>query len=267
MDRRGRGPLHRAVLNDDGPMVRSLVEQGVDFSLVDDYGFSAVHLALLLGKEACLHSLGKGLCDQACLLQMRDEKELRWVASKELGRLLNFSYTPSLLFQSERDLLRLAAQSHKGLLGHYLDKEQEWLGIWHRKDILSTKVEKCSIRWVSPEIGYGLFAERTFPAQQYLGVYGGEVKRVSWIWPGRSDYKFRYPTRAWSWIPYTIDAEKKGNVLRFLNHSEKGNVEMIGVYCEPLMYVIARTCREVKKGEELRYDYGPYYWRNRPKPI
>ena len=116
---------------------------------------------------------------------------------------------------------------------------------------------------MSGRIGYGVFAEETLPPDTFLGEYTGSVKQRPWLELERNDYTFRYPTSRWFHPIYIIDAQKGGNITRFLNHHKDPNTEAVGVLTGPIMRILFRTTRQVRVGEQLTFDYGPLFWRNR----
>lgn len=90
----------------------------------------------------------------------------------------------------------------------------------------------------SPIHGRGLFAARSLPAGQLIGVYEGPVvqedgEHVLWVENDGDS----------GWTGY--DGR---NEMRFMNHSDEPNAEMDGLYCYSL--------REIGPGTEITIDYG-----------
>lgn len=149
----------------------------------------------------------------------------------------------------------------KGLIGEYT----RWLGHLHRKDLEGAYFPDFSIRWVDEKIGYGLFTEASLEESAFVGEYTGILRRRNQPFANINDYCFMYPREWMNFRPLTIDSEKCGNHTRFINHSDRPNLEALSVLFEGVFHIIFRTTEEVAAGSELTYDYGNLYWRNRKK--
>lgn len=152
------------------------------------------------------------------------------------------------------------------------------------------------------KLGFGIFLHpeaKPIRKGQIIGPYSGIVALLPQNAPGDSSYAFapivdivlskkeqtlfdkknRYrPNRFYA---IDVDAEKKGNFIRFINHSEKPNVvahlfkvpaNSLGLDPSPIevIYVAKKT---IHPGEQLLVCYegdGSSYWKNlkiRPIPI
>lgn len=186
---------------------------------------------------------------------------------RQIEQVFHFKYTPSLTFdhyETEQWIRHRCARAYrKGMIPSIAI----WLGQLHHEWLGATPpTPPFCLRWMNPMIGYGIVATRNLRAWECIGEYSGVVRRRGLRRRDVNDYCFVYP-RFWvSWKPYTIDSEKQGNLTRFINHSSDPNVETVGVFYEGLFHIILRTIQDVQAGEELRYDYGPDYWKNRPIP-
>jgi len=60
---------------------------------------------------------------------------------------------------------------------------------------------------------------------------------------------------------FAINAEYCGNFTRFINHSNKPNLVLQSVYWRGIPRMIFVALREIKEGEQLTFDYGPYFWK------
>jgi uncharacterized protein len=142
-----------------------------------------------------------------------------------------------------------------------------WLGALHKKDITHSKAEHLTIRWIGPEIGYGVITEKNLSAWSFVGEYAGVLRTRGLFKREINDYCFMYPYLGIPWYPLTIDSEKWGNFTRFINHSDTPNLESYSFFFEGQFRIGFRTLREVQAGEELRYDYGDIYWLHRTKQL
>lgn len=140
-----------------------------------------------------------------------------------------------------------------------------WLGHLHAKEIEEASLPELSIRWIHDEIGYGLFTSRPFKPWEFIGEYTGVVRRRKRLQSNVNDFCFMYPKEWFSFRSYTIDGNKQGNYVRFINHSDTPNCESVAVFHDGIFHIILRTIKEIAEGEELTYDYGDIYWRRRKK--
>ena len=101
--------------------------------------------------------------------------------------------------------------------------------------------------------GRGVIATRDIPAGEKLLEYVGEI-----ITPGEADRRYPFdeekPHHTFLFSVNNrkiIDASRKGNVARWINHSCDPNCEAIIEKGRVFIY----SLRDIKKGEELAYDY------------
>jgi len=110
----------------------------------------------------------------------------------------------------------------------------------------------------------GVFAREDIASSTFLGCYSGEF--VSRATLDDTSYVFAIDEA------YAVDAKKKGNYLRYLNHtkSEFGNIHSTffsylnsdGI---KTLFIAFYTCAFIPKGEQLQYSYGPKYdWSHIP---
>ena len=101
--------------------------------------------------------------------------------------------------------------------------------------------------------GRGVIATRDIPAGERLVEYVGEV-----ITPGEADRRYPFdestPHHTFLFAVNSrkiIDAAHHGNVARWINHSCDPNCEALVEKGRVFIY----SLRDIKKGEELGYDY------------
>lgn len=141
---------------------------------------------------------------------------------------------------------------------------QKWLAAYFHEEIL-LEPPRLSIRWINPDLGWGVFAEERLPEMRYICCYLGLVRRHTKK-DHKNSYCFEYPLSLEEPSPFTIDAREQGGVARYLNHSSKPNLTSSLVTIAGLNHILFYTTRAVAKGEQLCYDYGPAYWKKREAP-
>lgn len=130
---------------------------------------------------------------------------------------------------------------------------------------------KYDLRWIS-ESGWGIYALQEIYPFTFLGIYGGKLRLR--LWSRLSEFCRGY-TNHYKWriaeAPnYLIDAEKKGSLLRFMNHDRKRTrrAEPIVLFDQikiPHRGLIAGTPERKRyaeslmtflPGDEVVWDYG-----------
>lgn len=101
----------------------------------------------------------------------------------------------------------------------------------------------------SPVHGTGCFANRDFTKGERIGEYTG--RRIS---EAEADSQYAHAAKTYLFLledGTVIDATNDKNPLKYINHSCAPNCEAIEE--EGRIYIY--TLRDIKKGEELFYDY------------
>lgn len=146
-----------------------------------------------------------------------------------------------------------------------MDAEHKWLSAYFRKEVLQPSLCEVSLRWIDDRIGWGVFAERDFMPTEYIAEYSGVVrKRVAQ--DAKNGYCFEYPLAPGADSPYLIDAQDRGGISRYINHSNRPNLTSLSVHVEGVNHIVLYTVKKISKGDQLCYDYGPDYWKRRGAP-
>jgi SET domain-containing protein len=132
---------------------------------------------------------------------------------------------------------------------------------------LDQKPTRAKIKYISPQIGHGLFAAEPIAPGQLIGEYTGIVRSIQQSQDQNNHYlMYLLPeTLWWDMLSHgttinkeslVIDARYKGNETRFINHSSTApNLKLITAYSNGQFYKLFISTREIKKSEELRFDY------------
>lgn len=192
------------------------------------------------------------------------ESHLIRCASPEFEAYTGVRYCTQLKFADAHIRARIKKKCH---LAARLDPRQKWLGSYYSKELRSDFSIDCTIKWIDPLVGYGVFTNQPIPKHAYVGEYVGVVKRRPFFGRLKNHYCFDYTLALGRRTPYIIDAQKEGNYTRYINHSYHPNLETASVLCEGMMHIIVYAIEDIPKGSQLFYDYGPNYWANRKAPI
>ena len=119
------------------------------------------------------------------------------------------------------------------------------------------------IAFVSPELGYGLFADRALQKGEMIGEYTGNLVKESEV-SENNKYLFYYPSiidkKSENPMTFFIDAEASGNFTRFANHRANPNAERRYVAHNGKWRIIFIVVKEIVKNEQIFIDYGSGYW-------
>ncbi|KAG7452006.1 uncharacterized protein BT62DRAFT_915773 [Guyanagaster necrorhizus] len=140
----------------------------------------------------------------------------------------------------------------------------------HRNKCQNVRIQRNQIQNIKVQptkpakYGLGAFATRELRAWTYIGEYVGEMRNLSSEESSqRSNILNKYTGLNYNFelnLSLTLDAARRGNETRYLNHSDKPNCEVLVKNVNDEHRIGIFTCENVNKGEELFLDYGPRYW-------
>ncbi|MBN2479461.1 MAG: SET domain-containing protein-lysine N-methyltransferase [Parachlamydiales bacterium] len=200
------------------------------------------------------------------LFKIQLEDEIKEYTQQEFEKILEVKYLDRLSFETMSLLNKIHKMTLKAGREGNLTKEQLWFGKYYENEILNNHIPDVYVKWINETKEFGLFANKNLPIRSYMGEYTGIVRKYNKKIDDRNAYCFEY-SLGYKKTKYTIDAREKGSLIRFVNHHKNPNITPISVYINGVIRLIFRTNRPVKKDEELTYDYGPFYWTRREKPI
>mgnify|MGYP003407299353 CR=1 FL=1 len=122
------------------------------------------------------------------------------------------------------------------------------------------------LQWISPDIGYGVFAEKEIKKDNFIGVYAGQLREIrnpGDIMPEDVDYAWFYSLNAPSGKRLLVDGKFKGNELRFINHDQNPNTKCIDVLVNGRFYMCYIATKNILKNSQLTISYGDGYWESR----
>ena len=156
---------------------------------------------------------------------------------------------------------------------YYLDNIEEFrtLSSDYKDKIEETWMADVSIRLVSEDVGYGLFAEADMNPGDLLAEYAGVVQ------PGEdlvldpdtserppegfeTDYTWDYPDAWYEDLLFEVNAGKMGNELRYINHSFEANLAVEHTLIDNRWVIFFVSQQFIKAGTQFTVDYGEEYW-------
>jgi hypothetical protein len=256
--------LHRAIIDGDEPRALACLEQNADSNSRDRDGFSALEMARLLGRDRVSTKIA-GPVQHQIKLQGVDDPYPRLISLEQFEEHFGVRYLSHLRFDSYLTFKRASRQCPWLLKYTALGTEHLWLGSWHAHERAAGHVADLSIRWIDETLGYGIFAERRIEPYTHIGEYTGVVKQWKMFQQNQNPYCFRYPSGAFKFRIYMVDAQEEGNETRFVNHSDSPNCEPVTALDRGLLHIFFRSTRVIEYGEQLCIDYGKDYWQRRRK--
>lgn len=192
-------------------------------------------------------------------------KEGKRLSVEEFEKETGAPFLSHLDFEGANVYTDLVARGIKQAKKETVTREQLWLGSYFKKEIASGAIPAVEIRWISSELGWGVFAARDFRKMEFIAEYSGKVRKRRRS-DGKNAYCFEYVVVQGVKTPYTIDALEQGGAARYINHSSKPNLLTSLATIDFLSHVVLFTARPIAKGEQLCYDYGDDYWAKRNPP-
>ncbi len=177
-----------------------------------------------------------------------------------------YIHLPHIAFESVEDQEKVRLLGFEKWKSKEVTAEAESLGKRFIGEIESAYIPVVSVRWVNDQVEFGLFAEEGLEKGSCVGEYTGIIRKNDrrYLEP-LNNYCYTYPVLDEIGREYVIDATK-GNLTRFINHSYTPNLQPIHVFYEGFFHLIFLAMRQIKKGEQLSYNYGKSYWYLRDKP-
>lgn len=259
-------PLHRAVIEDNLEALQNKEFIDAWKDIPDQLGFTALEIARFLGKYEAVELLGGHLPDSFLLHPNGLENPVK-LSLQGFEKSLGFRYRPFLTFPSYDFFKQVISQCPYILRSQRIASDNyAWEKHYHQ-EIVHGEIAPIVIKWIDPVLGYGAFAMEDIEKGQFIGEYAGIVRQLHRRYPDQNPYCFHYPTKWWSLKYFTIDSMKEGNLMRFINHSSRPNLQPVCAVDRKLLHLILVARRAIKQGEQLTFDYGRDYWMRRNQPV
>lgn len=186
----------------------------------------------------------------------------------EFEKRMGIKWASYIEFETPKIEKDVATRCAKAIRKNAIDQQQKWLGIYFAKELKTPNFAESIIAWINSDVGYGLIAGEEIPKGTFIGEYTGLIRKRRGKTDRKNNYCFEYNFGESFWkSPYIIDAKEIGNHTRFINHSDRPNLEPISIYHQGAMHVIFIAKETILQGKEMHYQYGEQYWRMRAPPI
>lgn len=126
------------------------------------------------------------------------------------------------------------------------------------KQVQQYALASMYLQWISPDIGYGVFAAKDILKDEFIGVYAGQLRVMRG--PGSAipedvDYAWYYPINFATDQRLLIDGKLKGNELRCINHDQQPNTKCINVLVDGVFYMCYVATKDIAKDVQLTISY------------
>lgn len=259
-----------------------------DRDLRDDEGNNFAHLSILYGRfdflEKCSHWMDvknkKGISprdlwhhtlfckNDSGILSVYKTKEgcFENFDSVQIREHFEFNFLNRLVFEKSDYLTWTLKKCDQKLSKESLRKRNQWIDSLYGNPFLAQKGAKTYVKWVSPLVGYGLFAKEDIPQYSFVGEYTGIVRKRNKKQDSYNDYIFGYVAGGEA-TSFVVDAQKYGNHTRFINHSDDPNLYSTWLIHKGICHIILVSKIYIQKETQITYDYGPLYWKKRTNPL
>lgn len=256
-------PLHIAVLNDDYDAVLKLGAVPLHRDVKNALGFTALEIAHFLGKERSVKIL-QPENDRRIAVVRRGTTHSKAFTTDEFKNFFFLKYCAYPYFPDYAYFKEVLKNCPWMLSKTWFGSENRSLAALYHTFLEKGQVAHVEVRWIDDELGYGLFTTTDLEDGTFVGEFTGRVKPLS-CKSQSNIYCFHYPTRFFSRRYTVVDALHEGNETRFINHSDRPNLEPLCLCDRNLLRIVFITKGKVAKGTQLTYNYGPDFWRSRKK--
>ncbi len=254
--------MHQLVIDNRVNALRSALEAGCDRAIVNKEGLTISQLAKVLCRKECLDLLGERR-EVRIPAKLKDAKTMRSLSVGEYCDIFSANYLNNITCETSKTLYKVQAWCKQKSTAAFRTMNAKWRNTYYAKEVETGYIANVYIGWVNQNVGYGIFAGENLAKGDYIGEYTGIIKQRSRSWFIDNCYLWEYSTPLIARSPFVIDAKHHGNLLRFVNHSDEPNLKPLYIYNSTLLHVCFKTMRDIPKGQQLCYSYGPCYWKRK----
>lgn len=263
LDKQKNNLLHLSVICNEIEYVKTALK--ID-GLLDEkniFGFTPLDLASLLGRQEVLDLISS---PRKRIFHVEKEGKNYQFDQKEFEKFFNIDFLSSLKFNNVAILNWVVKKCQRSLKKKEMTRQMMWYGSYYAEEIETGYNADVTITFINKLMGFGLVANKKIKKKAFIAEYIGEIRRYNHSKDQKNAYCFEYMIADKYDTDFVIDARDQGNIARFVNHHDDGNITPIAVYHQGIMRVVLQANRDIPKGEQLCYDYGPDYWAKRESP-
>ena len=223
----------------------------------NQFGLSPIEMANYLDRTAAAKILS-----ERHPVSFFEQSNVIFEESGRIAELGGLDYLPNPVYATVETFRLLLSRTRKAKVADAIPAEKIWMGIYFDKEMQTGMHPKVSLQWLDHEIGFGLFAAQRIPSCSFVGEYTGVVSERRAAHVRGNNYCVRCTSWETGRKSFTIDATKRGNFTRFINHSAKPNLGLQSIYWRGLPRMIFISLQEIAEGEQLMFDYGTSFWKD-----
>ena len=254
--------IHKAVIDKDTHYLQKAFLENENLYCKNYWGHTPYQLAKFLGYENCMQILYPG-APITINVENRYDGCAEEYSRGHFQTIMGIEYTSYLQFKSEKFLNKVLKWCFKNIQQYFISEEERWRSAYYAKEVESGYTIDMSIKWINKNVGYGVISNIDISEGTYIGEYVGELITQRSTYFTSNNYLWEYAIPYIKKTPYLINAKYKGNYTRYINHSDSPNLKPIYIYNEGLLHICFVTIKDIHAGQQLLYDYGPKYWKNR----
>lgn len=184
-------------------------------------------------------------------------QQLEGIISHLMG--LKFNFSENTIIDIELSIKDLPEKVDADALYKHHDL---WIALFKTPGSISS----FELRYISPEIGFGVFSRSIINKGDYIGFYSGFKTNNNLYNP---NYTFSPNDDCFALY---VDSSQCGNITRFINHAPKdntmplltANIKAESVYINGIEFICFIASTMILKGEQLLLDYGDSFFEQAP---
>lgn len=244
----GQTPLHMALFAQWEPAMQLLLAHGADQSICDNFGASVRDWATLLFDPLPVARADRRIA----VLPPAASAPIELISVAEFERRFQIKFLES----TRADLSYVLELSFSGFALGERDvafRTQYAAALLDDVQVPRNNDTDLVVALVNDVVGWGLFAGRSYRADEFVCRYGGIA---------RSDHAItdRSYAVASSVDACAIDASRCRSLGGFINHCDKPNVTFQCVFERGVEQVLVIACRDIARGDQLLHNYTARYF-------
>jgi len=252
----GQSLLHLAVIDNQKMVAEVLTESSYIKTRKNHFGHTPIDLSHHLNRVEIAKIL-----DPTPLPRFWKQPKVKSPDRAKMGPLVPLEYLPYPIFESVEIFNEVLFSTKRAKQEDEIPTEKIWMGIYFDAEIRQQLTPAVSVRFIDDQVGFGVFASQRIPSCAFVGEYTGVVQERKKRHLKDKYYCVRYPTWVMGKRHFVIDAEKKGNFTRFINHSTQPNLSLQSVLWKGMPRMIFVAMEEIDWGTQLTFDYGNVFWK------
>lgn len=253
----GQTILHLAVILNELESIKSLINLKPHLKFKSNsFGLTPYELSLFLPRKEITSFLHAPVSASFC-----SQPNVTIPNCEESAHFKEIEFLSQPVFENEQIMRKVLMQSKKVKEEDRIPNERIWMGVYFDEEIAKGSCPSVSIRYINEKIKFGVFADKRIPPCAFVGEYTGVIQERKKKELKNKVYSLRYPVWDEKRCHFVVNAEKKGNFTRFINHSANPNLGLQSVYWRGMPRMIFISLKDIAKDSQLTFNYGSLFWK------